>query len=74
MTASQACNAAGGARCRSTGHGRARPDFRRPSQIVGQFMEFDANRRSIISRFTVVQLVASARSQSTSSSAALKSP
>jgi hypothetical protein len=44
------------------------------SQIVRQLTEFDATRRSFVSRFTVAQLVASARSKSASSPAALKSP
>jgi hypothetical protein len=51
-----------------------RPDIRQPSQIVGQLVPFDANRRSFVSRFAVAQLVASARSKSASSPAALKSP
>jgi hypothetical protein len=37
-------------------------------------MKFDAIRRSFVGRFTVAQLVASARFSSTSSPAALKSP
>lgn len=74
VTASQPCKSARRHRQLSTGHGRVRSDIRQPSQIVGQLMEFDANRCSFISRFTVVRFVASARSQSTSSSAALKSP
>ena len=57
-----------------TGHGRARPDIRLASQIVGQLIELDATRRSLGRRSTVVQLVASARSKSASSPAALKSP
>ena len=74
MTASQSCKSARHARWLSTGHGRVRPDIRQPSQIVRQFIEFDATRRSFVSRFTVAQLVASARFKSASSPAALKSP
>lgn len=61
------------ARWLSTGHRRARPDVRQSSQVAGQLVECDAN-RSFVSRFTVVQHVASARSKSASSLAALKSP
>jgi Transposase zinc-binding domain/Putative transposase len=43
-------------------------------KIVGQVMEFDPTRRSFVCRFTVAQLVASARFKSASSPAALKSP
>jgi hypothetical protein len=74
MTTSQFRESAHRARWLSTGHGRARPDIRLSSQIVAQLIEFDANRRSFVSRFTVVQLVTSARSISASSPAALKSP
>lgn len=74
MTASPSCKSGRYARWISTGHGRARPAIRQPSQIVGQVMEFDATRCSCVSRFTVDQLVASARSKSASSPAALKSP
>ena len=41
-------------------------------KIVGQVMEFDPTRRSFVCRFTVAQLVASARFKSASSPAALK--
>lgn len=74
MTASQSGKSARRDRRLSTGHGRVRSDIRQPSQIVGQLMEFDATRRSFVSRFTVAQPVASARSQSDNSPAALKSP
>jgi len=74
MTASQSCKSIRPARCLSTGHGRTRPDIRQPSQIVGQLVEFDANRRSFVNRFTVAHLVASARFKSASSPVALKSP
>jgi hypothetical protein len=74
MTASQSCKSARYARWLSTGHGRARPEIRQPSQIVGQLMEFDATRRAFVSRFTVAQLVATAPSKSVASPAALKSP
>jgi hypothetical protein len=57
-----------------TGHGRARPDIRQTPQIVEQLVELDAIRRAFVSAFTVAQLVGPARSQSTSSPAALKSP
>lgn len=60
MTASQPCKSARRDRQLSTGHGRVRSDIRQPSQVVGQLIEFDANRRSFVSRFTVVRLVASA--------------
>ncbi|WP_245285102.1 phage integrase N-terminal SAM-like domain-containing protein [Bradyrhizobium sp. WSM3983] len=74
MTASQSRQSARRVRRLSTSHGRARPDIRQPSQIARQFTEFDAARRSFASRFTVARLARSARSQPTSSSAALKSP
>jgi hypothetical protein len=74
MTASQSRKSARYARWLPTGHGRARPDIRQPSQIVRPFIELDALRRAFVSRFTVAQPVGSARSQLTSSSAALKSP
>ena len=74
MTTLQSCKSVRHARRLSTGHGGARPHIRPSSQIVGQLMEFDAIRPSFVSRFTVAQLVASARAQSTSSPAAFKSP
>jgi hypothetical protein len=74
MTVPQARNSARRARCHSTSHDGARPALCRPSQIVGQLMQFGAIRRSFVSRFTVAQLVASARSKSASAPAALKSP
>jgi hypothetical protein len=73
MTVPQARNSARRARCHSS-HDGARPALCRPSQIVGQLMQFGAIRRSFVSRFTVAQLVASARSKSASAPAALKSP
>jgi hypothetical protein len=74
MTAPKSRKSARRARWLSTSHGRACPDIRQSSQIVRQVMEFDATRRSFVSRFTVEQLVPSARSKSASSPAALKSP
>jgi hypothetical protein len=74
MTAPLSRKSARRARCLSTSHGRARPTLCQPSQIVGQLMQFGAIRRSFVSRFTVAQLVASARSKSASAPAALKSP
>ena len=74
MTASQARKSAYRARCLSTGHGRARSDFQLTSQIAGQFMMFDAIRRSFTSRFTVARLAGSAPPQSHISPATLKSP
>jgi hypothetical protein len=74
MTVPQSRKSTHRARWLSTGHGRARPDIRQPSQIVGQLVEFDAIRRAFVSGFTVAQLVGPPRSQSTSSPAALKSP
>lgn len=74
MTVPQSRKSARRARWLSIGHGRARPDIRQPSQIVGQFVELDAICRAFVRGFTVAQLVAPARSQSTSSPAALKSP
>lgn len=74
MTASQSCKSARYARWLSTGHGRARPEIRQPSQIVGQLMELDAVRRAFVSPFTLAQLVATAPSKSASPPAALISP
>ena len=74
MTASQSRKSARRPRRLSIGHGRTRSDIRQSSQIVTQPIEFDAIRRSVISRFTVAQLVAPARIKSGSSPAALKSP
>ena len=74
MTASQSCKSARRACRLSTGHGRARSDIRRPTQIVRQFIELDAARRSFSSHLTVAQLAASARSKPASSPAAPKSP
>jgi hypothetical protein len=74
MTAPQSRKSARLARRLSTGHGRARSDIQLSSQIVRQITAFDATRRSIISRFTDAQLAQSARPQSHTSSAALKSP
>lgn len=74
MTASHSGKSVRCARRLSTGHGGVCSDICLPSQIVGQLMELDATRRSLVSRFTVEQLVASARSKSPSPPAALKSP
>jgi hypothetical protein len=74
MTASPSRKLAHRARWLSTGHGRARPDIRHPPQIIRQFVELDAIRRSFVSRLTLEQLVGSARSKSDSSPVALKSP
>jgi hypothetical protein len=74
MTVSQSGKSVRCTRRLSTGHGWVRSDIRLPSHMVGQLMEFDAIRRTFVSRFTVAQLVASARSKSASFPAALKSP
>ena len=74
MIAFQSRKPARDARRLSTGHGRARSEIYPSSQIVGQLIEFDADRRSFLSRGTVAHLVGSARSKSASSPAALKSP
>jgi hypothetical protein len=74
MTASHSCEFARHVRWLSTGHSRTRPDIRQSSQIVRQLVDFDTTRHSLISRFTVAHLVASARFKSASSPAALKSP
>jgi hypothetical protein len=74
MTASQSCKSARCARWLSTGHDRARPGIRQPPQIVRQFIELDAIRRTFVSRFPVAQLVATAPSKSANPLAALKSP
>ncbi len=74
MTPSQSRKSARHARWLSTGQGRARSDITLWSQIVQQFTELHATRRSFISRFTVAQLAKSTRSQSTGSPAALKFP
>lgn len=74
MTVPQSRKSARRARWLSTGHGTARPDFRRPPQIVGQLVELNAIRRAFVSGFTVAQLVGTARSQSPNSPVALKSP
>jgi hypothetical protein len=74
MTASQSRKSARYARRLSTGHGRARPAICQLPQIVRQFIEFDAIRRSLVSCSTAEQLVASARFQSVGSPAPLKSP
>jgi hypothetical protein len=74
MTALQSCKSARYSRRLSTGHGRARPAIRLLPQIVEQVIDFDAICGSLVSRFTVEQLVPSARSKSASSPAALKSP
>ena len=74
MTASQSCKCAPHARWLSIGHGDARPHVPPSPQIVRQFVELDATRHAFISCFTVAQLVASARSKSAISPAALKSP
>jgi hypothetical protein len=74
MTASQFRKSAHRARRFSPGHGRTRSDIRQWPQIVRQLEELDTTRRSFVSRFTLKQLVASARSKSARSPAALKSP
>ena len=74
MTIPQSRKSARRVRWLSIGYGRARPDSRQPPQIVGQLMEFDAIRRAFASRFTIAQFVGPARSRSTGSPAALKSP
>jgi hypothetical protein len=74
MTTSQSRKSVRRARCLSTGNGRARPGIRHLSQIVRQFIELDAIRRAFVSSFAAEQLVASARSKSANSPAALKSP
>jgi len=74
MTASKSHKSAHRARRFSPGHGSARSDIRQSVQIIRHLVDFDANRRSFISRFTVQQCVASARSKSARSPAALKSP
>lgn len=74
MTASQSRKSARRTRYRSIGHSRTRPDFQPPMQIVEQLVEFDPIRPAFISRFTVAQLVAPARSSSASLPAAFKSP
>jgi hypothetical protein len=74
VTKSQARQSARRMRRLLTGPGRARPDIRQPSQIARQLMEFDANCRSFVNRFTVVRFVASAQSKSARPPAALKSP
>jgi hypothetical protein len=74
MTASQPSKSAHTTRRLSTGHGRVRSDITMSPQIVRQVATFDAPRRPFVSRFTGAQLVASTRSKSASSPAALKSP
>jgi hypothetical protein len=74
MTAPQSRKPPRRARRLSTGHGRARSDIQLSSQIVRQITAFDATGRSIMSQFTDRQLAQSARPQSHTSSAALKSP
>ena len=74
MTAPQSRKCARRARWLSTSHGRARSDIQISSQIVRQFTTFDATRRSFMSHFTARQLAGSARPQSQTSPAALKSP
>jgi hypothetical protein len=74
MTASQSGKSPRRTHRLSTGHGAARSNIRQSSQIVRQVVESDVVRRSSISRLTVVRLVASARSKSANSPAALKSP
>jgi hypothetical protein len=74
MTASQSRKSARRARWLSTGHGRARSDTQPSSQIVRPVPASDAIRRSLMDRITVAQLAGPARSQSHTSSAALKSP
>ncbi len=74
MTALQSRNSAHPVRCRSTGHGRVRPDALLSSQIARQFAAVNAICRFFINRFIVSRLDGSVRFQSYSSPAALKSP
>ena len=74
MIAPQSRKSVRRARWLSIRHGRVRSDIRQPWQLGGQVMEFDATRRLFVCRFTVAQLVASARSKLASEPAALKSP
>ena len=74
MTASQSCKSVRRACWLSTGHGGARPHVRNRPQIVRQFVELAAVRRSFLSRFAVAQPAASAQFKLAGSLAALKSP
>jgi hypothetical protein len=74
MTTRPYRKSARGARWSSTGHGELRSDIHLPSQISRLFIEFDATHRPFTSRIVVAQLAVSARTQSTSSPAAPKSP
>jgi hypothetical protein len=74
MIVSQSCKSDRRVRWLSPGRSKARSDTRQSPQIVRQLIEPDAIRRSFISRFTAEHLVASARSKSAGSPAALKSP
>jgi hypothetical protein len=68
------CKAARHARRSSTGHGRTHPDVPPSSPIGRHLIAFDVAHRSFIGRAIVAKLVASVRTQSASSLAALKSP
>jgi hypothetical protein len=74
MTASQSRKSARRARCRSTGHGRTRPEIRPSSQIGQTPTAFDANQHRFMHRFDLAQLPQSRRPQSATALAALKSP
>jgi hypothetical protein len=74
MTASQSRKSARRVRWLSTGHGRARSDIRRSSQIGQTPTAFDANQRRFMHRFALAQLRQSRRQQSATALAALKSP
>jgi hypothetical protein len=74
MTVPQSCKSVRRAGRLSASHGGARSALRQSLQITAQLLEFDTTCRSFASRFTVEQLVASARFKSVSSPAAPKSP
>jgi hypothetical protein len=66
MIASLSCKSVRCAGCLSIGRGRARPHIRQSSQIIRQFVELGATRCLFVNRFTVEELVASARFKSAS--------
>jgi hypothetical protein len=74
MTALQSRNSAHPVRCRSTGHGRVRPDLLLSSQIARQFAAVNPICRSFTNRFIVRQPAGSVRSLTYGSPAALKFP
>jgi hypothetical protein len=74
MTAPQSRKSARRVRRLSTGHGRARSDIRRSSQIGQTPTAFDSNQRRFRPRFALAQLPQSRRQQSATALAALKSP